>query len=92
MRKILESIQFQFSFIYMVPNHNKSHLMTHNSHHEKALGHSRKEKLPLRGRNLGQSWALAGGPSALTGWVERERQAGRQAGRQAEIIIIIIEI
>ncbi len=46
----------------------------------------------LRGRNLGQSRALGGRPSALTGWVEKERETGRQAGRQAETIIIIIEI
>ncbi len=48
-----------------------------------------RKNLLLRGRNLKQSRALRGRPSALTGWVrererEGERQAGRQAGRQAD--------
>ena len=39
---------------------------------------------PLTGRNLEQNRALGGRPSALTGWVERERKrVGTQKSRTA---------
>ncbi len=67
--------------------------------------HSGKEKLPFK-RQKPRVEALGGRPSALTGWVERQRERQRarerererekererEADRQAETMVIIIEI
>jgi len=42
----------------------------------KHLATAVRKNSPLTGRNLKQNPALGGRPSALTGWVERERKRG----------------
>ena len=43
-----------------------------------------RKNSPLTGRNLKQTPALGGRPSALTGWVEREKGRGKGGGGTEE--------
>ena len=52
-----------------------------NSPMSKHLATAVRKNSPLTGRNLKQNPALGGRPSALTGWVEREREEGWVGGR-----------
>lgn len=71
-RELAKIVQvYQFNCIYVVTNHNSSHLM------EQALGDSGKDKLPLNRKNPPAEPGLSSLTNQLGWWQQHKKQTNR---------------